>query len=213
MVGKTRGRRELEGNSSLGDLADRRKFDEFVNRSYKSLCALAYQILGEWNDAHDAVQNALLELWEIVVKRLQKPDANAFSVACQLVGLRASDILRERSRMTDKPPENPPSDDGASDTESDETPQFPDERDVEGIVIALEKRKDIQRCGQELKGRAREVFLLLMEGCSQSEIAKRLGVSQARVSQLVKEICFKLRQKLREEGWECDETIGVPLRF
>lgn len=211
--GKVKGYREVGETLSLGDLADRQKFDEFVRKSYEFLCAFAYQLLGDWNDAHDAVQNALLELWQIVTERLHQPNADALAFAYQLVKLRALDILRRRGKLVHKPAENPSPDDDGYNVESEEASQFPSEADIERIVIAIEKRRAIQRCGQVLKGRAREVFLLLMEDHSQSEIARMLGISPERVSQLVKEICLNLGQKLREEGWECNETLGVTLRF
>ncbi|MEZ8220064.1 RNA polymerase sigma factor, sigma-70 family [Candidatus Fervidibacteria bacterium JGI MDM2 JNZ-1-D12] len=208
--GKLKGYHEFRKTSSLGNLVDRQKFDEFVGRSYEFLCAFAYQLLGDWDDAHDAVQNALLELWQTVTERLHQPNANALALTYQLVKSRALDIIRKRRKSLHEPPENPSPDNEGSDGESDE---IDDEIDIEGIIIALEKREAIQRHGQELKGRAREVFLLLMEDRSRSEIARMLGISSARVSQLVREICLRLRQKLREEGWECNETLGVTLRF
>ncbi|MFN3422046.1 MAG: RNA polymerase sigma factor, partial [Armatimonadota bacterium] len=140
MMGKVRGRREPEENLSLKDLADERKFNEFVSKSYKFLCALAYQILGDWDDAYDAVQNALLGLWQTIMERLRQPNANALSLAYQLVNSRALDILRRREKSVYRSSENPSlsSDGDGYNFESEEAFQFPSEADIERIVIAIE---------------------------------------------------------------------------
>lgn len=88
-----------------------------------------------------------------------------------------------------------------------------EDKDVERIVMARRKRADIHKCGSQLPGRASDVFLLLMQGASQSDIAERLGISKPWVSQLIDIIHAQLKRKLQDMGWECNETIGVPLNL
>jgi DNA-directed RNA polymerase specialized sigma subunit len=83
--------------------------------------------------------------------------------------------------------------------------------DLEALVTALEKSRDLHRLAAQLAGRSREVFELLIRDERPVDIARRLGISKARVSQLMQILCGQLRTKLRAEGWECNETLGVPL--
>lgn len=198
---------------TLGALRDRERFEEFVHQAYKRLLAFAYQLLLDWDDANDAVQDALLELWELVTKRLRQPNANALAFVYQQIKWCALDIQRKRQPISSEGLGELTLDDEPSEERSDLSGQEDNVPDIEGIVIALEKRDAIHKCGLQLQGRAREVFLCLMQGASQVDIAKQLGISKPRVSQLMEIIYTQLRHKLRDMGWECNETRNVPINF
>ncbi len=198
---------------SLKDLRDRGHFDLFVHCAYQPLLEFAYQLLRNWDDAGDVVQSVLIDLWEkLTQQKVRELSANALAFVRQQTKWRAIDFMRKRQPLlTDETPNPSFEEEGANGGNEDEW-QKEDEK-VERIVIALEKRRALYRCGEELTGRAKEVFLLLTQGVSQAEIAQRLGISPSRVSSLVKMVCHQLRQRLQTMGWECCETIGVPLNF
>ncbi len=200
----------LCGSITLGELRDERKFDDFVRQSYERLLGFAYQLLGNWDDAEDVVQTVFMELWELVTKRLKEPNANAIAVTYQLVKRRTSDLrIKQPSSFNPEWLEEPFSEEAFDDGLSWEEEM----KDVEGIVIAIEKRRAIHECGNQLQGRAREVFSLFLQGVPNAEIAKNLGISAARVSQLMKIVFIQLKQKLQEMGYDCNETVNVPLKF
>ncbi len=151
-----------------------------------------------------------MELWELVTKRLKEPNANAIAVTYQLVKRRTSDFrIKQPNSFNPEWLEEPFSEEAFSDGLSWEEEM----KDVEGIVIAIEKRRAIRECGNQLQGRARDVFSLFLKGVPQAEIAKNLGISAARVSQLMKIVFIQLKQKLQEMGYDCNETVNVPLKF
>lgn len=198
---------------SLKELRDRGRFDFFVRHAYPSLLEFAYQFLRNWDDANDAVQSVLIDLWEKLTRQqVRALDANALAFVLQQIKWRAMDLMRKRQPLVaDATPDPPFEGDGADGIGGDGWQEAG--IDVEGIAIALEKKRALYRCAEGLTGRAQEVFLLLTQGVSQAEIARALGVSTPRVSELVKLVCHQLRQRLRAMGWECHETIGVPLNF
>lgn len=200
----------LCGSITLGELRDERKFDDFVRQSYERLLGFAYQLLGNWDDAEDVVQTVFMELWELVTKRLKEPNANAIAVTYQLVKRRTSDLrIKQPSSFNPEWLEEPFSEEAFGDGLSWEEEM----KDVEGIVIAIEKRRAIHECGNQLQGRAQEVFSLFLQGVPNAGIAKNLGISAARVSQLMKIVFIQLKRKLQEMGYDCNETVNVPLRF
>ncbi len=198
---------------SLKDLRDRGNFDLFVRHAYQSLLEFAYQLLCNWDDASDVVQSVLIDLWEkLTQQQVRELNANALAFVLQQIRWRAIDFMRKRQPSLTEVTANPSfEEEGVDGGGKDEWQE--ESVDVERIAIALEKRRALHRCGKELTGRAKEVFLLLTQEVSQAEIAQRLGVSPSRVSSLVKIVCYQLRRRLRAMGWECHETIGVPLNF
>lgn len=198
---------------TLGALLDRQQFNQFVHQAYERLLAFAYQLLRDWDDASDVVQTVLLELWELLTKRVRQPNASALAIIYQQIKRRALDIQRKRQQTFSKEFRDSFPESESFDERSDLSSQDENMPDVGGIVTALEKRDAIYKCGSKLSGRAHEVFFLLMQGDSQADIAKKLGISKPRVSQLMDIIHAQLKQKLQDMGWECDETLGVPLNF
>lgn len=193
---------------TLGELRCRERFDEFVSKAYGRLLSFAYQLLRNWDDANDVLQTVFLELWELVTKRLKQPDAKALSFAYLQIRRRA---LSVKSTVPAEPIDEAGQPDGG---DFDLSERLEDEMaDIEGIVIAIEKRDAIYKCGEQLRGRAKEVFSLLAQGFSQAEIAEALGISRARVSQLVDIVYVQLKRRLQDMGYECNETIDVPLIF
>lgn len=198
---------------TLGELKDERKFDCFLSQSYERLLAFAFQLLGSWNDAEDVLQTAFLELWDLVTNRLRNPNADALAISYQLVKRRALDLLSKRPSPFNSEWIREVPAEGHSEDDIDLTSYEGGRADVEGIVIAIEKREAILECSNQLQGKAREAFFLLRQGFSKKEIAKNLGVSSARVSQLLNIAFSQLKRKLQEMGYDCNETIGVPLKF
>jgi RNA polymerase sigma factor (sigma-70 family) len=217
LIRKARPREPWE-SVTLGELRDGERFDAFVRSGYARMLSLARQFAGSLEDADDAVQKAFLELHEVVTGRLLEPQALAVGFMVERVRWRAYDTLRDRRRQ-------PMSGVDAMRPAALDPPRFPDGDGVAAghplgagampeladLLVALEKSEEIHRMGGELAGRRREVFDLLTRDQRPVDIARQLGITKARVSQLVQIVCSQLRTKLRDRGWECNETIGVPL--
>jgi RNA polymerase sigma factor (sigma-70 family) len=209
-------RREPWEITALGELRDRQRFDEFVRCAYARMLSLARQLLGNSDDAADIAQKAFLELHEVVTRHLLEPQAIAVKFLYDRVRWRVYDHVRDRQRHPLSATEvrgTSDSNDSSSNEENVLSASTCDTSEVEAIVIAIEKSKDIQQMVRELGGRRHEVFDLLTKGERPVDIARQLGITKARVSQLMQIVCAQLKTKLREHGWECHETIGVPLNF
>jgi RNA polymerase sigma factor (sigma-70 family) len=215
--GKVRHREPWE-ITALGELRDRHRFDEFVRCAYARMLSLARQLLGNPDDASDVAQKVFLELHEVVTQHLSEPQAIAVKFLYDRVRWRVYDHIRDRQRQPFVSTEargTSDSNDSSSNEENVLSASTCDtsESEVETIVVAIEKSKDIHEMVKELGGRRREVFDLLTKGERPVDIARQLGITKARVSQLMQIVCAQLKTKLRDNGWECHETIGVPLNF
>ncbi len=203
---------------ALGDLRESARFDEFVGHAYARLLALARQFVGSPDDAADVVQTAFLELHQVVTERLAEPRAIAIGFMYERVRWRAHDRIRERRRQpvpvgaVADPEESPAYAETLLAGPAGATGDHP-APDLEAIVTAIEKSAVIRRAGTQLAGRSRAVFDLLIEAERPVDIARELGISKARVSQLMRILFAQLETRLREEGWECSETLGVPLNL
>lgn len=206
--------REHWQSVTLGELKDGERFDAFVRSGYARMLALARQFAASLEDADDAVQKAFLELHEVVTGRLAEPRALAVGFMVDRVRWRARDSIRGRrgqpaSLLDGAGPSgcSPPEalEDGAAAAQAAAT------RELADLLIALDKSDEIHRMGRELVGRRGQVFALLAKDERPVDIARELGITKARVSQLVQIVCSQLRAQLRDRGWECNETVGVAL--
>lgn len=198
---------------TLGELRDRARFDEFVRDAYPRMVWVAAQLLRCEDDAFDVAQRVFIELYEVVTGRLAEPGAIAAAFLYDRVRWRAHDAFRDQRRRPQTSAPLPDGEGGAGADSFRDADGHPDRKsaDVEAFIIAVEKRGALDRAGLALAGRRREVFALLMKGETPAEAARQLGISRPRVSQLMRLLCTDLRSALREQGWQCDETCGIPL--
>jgi RNA polymerase sigma factor (sigma-70 family) len=209
---RKRGARPQEpwAHVTLGELRDCERFDEFVRSAYPRMLSLARQLAVSPEDAADAAQKAFLELHEVVTGRLAEPKAFAMGFMVERIRWRARDTLRDRQRQPGQLPEpdGPPDGDPRQGVRAEIPGSGPE---LAALLMALAKSEDLHRAGGELSGRRGEVFALLVRDQRPVDIARQLGITKARVSQLTRLLCVELRTKLVDRGWECHETIGVPL--
>jgi RNA polymerase sigma factor (sigma-70 family) len=179
------------------------------------MISFARQFSNNFDDADDAAQESFKELYEVVTKRLKKPNAVAAGFMYKRVKWRARDIHQDRRRQPTFTEEfgDSNADDESFNEERASSAQEDDTPSVEDIVLALKKKEDIRQLIMELRGRNREIGELLVNDERQVDIAKEFGISKERVNQVVKTIWTQLRPKLIEKGWECNETIGMHLNF
>jgi RNA polymerase sigma factor (sigma-70 family) len=209
---KTRPREPWE-SVTLGELRDEDRFNAFVRSSYARMLALARQVAVSPEDADDATQKAFLELHEVVTGRLAQPKALAVGFMVERVRWRARDGIRDRRRQPALRLDGPEEVEPPHPFDGPAAARAGPRRELGDILIAIHKSEDVRRAGRELAGRRREVFDLLAKEERPADIARRLAISKARVTQLVQLVCAELRARLRERGWECNETLDVPLNF
>lgn len=141
----------------------------------------AYRITGNAGDAEDALQTVFLRL----LRRGPKADPldNAESYLRRAAINAALDVVRSRRIEATVP---------LPDDTSGMIPQAPAQRDVSGL------RQALAQAMAQLKPRQAEVFALrFLEGMSNREIAKMLGISQVLVAVTVHRIRQHLCKQLR----------------
>jgi RNA polymerase sigma factor (sigma-70 family) len=149
-------------------------------------------------DAEDFVQDALLKLIEIVTKReVRKKDAPAIRWMKKELKWRCIDLVRKKEREEGKVIND---EDGENIIDT-----LPNRISIEDEIIRREIYQFLRKCIQtRMKGRRREIFELCLEGYTDAEIARKLGVSPAFVSKEKKIGHRLLRKWLTERGFDWD---------
>lgn len=156
-----------------------------IERSFRAHHGLvfrtAYRITGNAGDAEDALQTVFLRL----LRRSKHADPleNLESYLRRAAINAALDVIRSRQADQTIPlPEEA----------SDLTPSAPAQADVADL------RQALARAMAQLKPRPAEIFALrFLEGLSNQQIAKVLGISQVRVAVIVHRTRLQLRKELR----------------
>ncbi len=141
----------------------------------------AYRITGNAGDAEDVLQTVFLRMLRRGrnAEALENPESYLRRAAINA----ALDVVRSRQANQTVPlPEE----------SSGLTPTVPAQADVSGL------RQGLSRAMGQLKPAQAEIFALrFLEGLSNREIAKTLGISQVRVAVIVHRTRLQLRKDLR----------------
>ncbi len=156
---------------------DRSKF-ETVYLQYRGLMYhVAYKILGNEQDAEDAVHNAFLKIAENIEKIPDPACPKTRSYIVTIVESKAIDLYRKKQRRRDE--------------------SYLDE--LQGIPAP--QARGLEGCILRLPARYREAILLkYYHGFSTREIASQLDISEANAAKLIQRAKQKLQALCEEEG-------------
>lgn len=168
--------------AALGRVAqgDRRAFYEVYQRSAAKLYGICCRILGEGQDAEDALQEAYVNVW----RRADRFDATRASPITWLAAIaRNSAIDRLRARGTRRH------------APLDEAAEVPDEAPTaEELALAGHEGAQLTRCLGELAEReAGFIRAAFLEGASYPELAQRAGEPLGTVKSRIRRALLKLR--------------------
>lgn len=159
---------------------DRRAFYEVYQRSSAKLYGICCRILGEGQDAEDALQDAFVNVW----RRADRFDPSRASPITWLAAIArnaAIDRLRARGTRTMVPVE-------AAGEVADERP------DAEALALAEDESGRLGACLSELPGRdAGLIRAAFLEGATYPELAGRAGEPLGTVKSRIRRALLKLR--------------------
>jgi RNA polymerase sigma-70 factor (ECF subfamily) len=169
---------------------DRRAFEALYDRYAASVFGLALRILGNREQAEEAVQEIFWRVWQ----RAQSFDP-ARSFAPWLFGIAHNYCIDELRRRRVRP---------QSVYEDDEHPilsSIPDETDVGEAALLGEQRRVVLDALQELPKEQRQALeLAYFGGLTQQEVADRLGSPLGTVKTRMRLGLQKLRAILQRQG-------------
>jgi RNA polymerase sigma-70 factor (ECF subfamily) len=169
---------------------DRRAFEALYDRYASSVFGLALRILGNREQAEEAVQEIFWRVWQ----RAQSFDRNR-SFAPWLFGIAHNYCIDELRRRRVRP---------QSVYEDDEHPilsAIPDETDVGETALLSEQRRLVLDALQELPKEQRQALeLAYFGGLTQQEVADRLGSPLGTVKTRMRLGLQKLRTILGRQG-------------
>ena len=169
---------------------DRRAFEALYDRYAAAVFGLALRILGNREQAEEAVQEIFWRVWQ----RAQSFDPNR-SFAPWLFGIAHNYCIDELRRRRVRPQPV---------YEDDEHPilsAIPDEVDVGETALLSEQRRVVQDALQELPQEQRQALeLAYFGGLTQQEIADRLGNPLGTVKTRMRLGLQKLRAILQRQG-------------
>lgn len=152
---------------------DRKEFfDREIMPLYRDMYRMGAAILGDSDDAYDAVQQAMLGLWERI--RPDKPPLNLRAYCLTTLRNRCMDMLKQRlptSRL-----------ESVAEADFFEEPSTGDDSAKMAIIIS-----QLPRAEQTV------IRLSAFGGCSTQEIASAMGISDNYVRQLL----YRGRKKIR----------------
>lgn len=162
------------------DLPEEKSKFERVYQAYQNLMFyVANSILGNEQDAEDAVHNAFLKIAENLDKigDVMCPKTKSYIVT--IVENKAIDLYRSNKRKKGIVPLD----------------------DLPGIAVEAQEVQGLEDCILRLPARYREVILLkYYHGFTTKEIATQLGISEANASKLDQRAKHRLQQICQEEG-------------
>lgn len=158
---------------------DQSKFEKVYN-AYKGLMFyVANRILGNEQDAEDAVHNAFIKIAENIQKIGDAVCPKTQSYVVTIVENKAIDLYRANRRRKEA--------------------SYID--DISGIIVETQDAHGLEYCILRLPARYREVILLkYYHGFSCKEIAKQLGISESNAIKLDQRAKRNLQQICEEEG-------------
>ncbi len=169
------------------DRISQRKFEYIFNSYGKQMLYVAKGVVGNIQDAEDAVQDALLR----IASNLDSVDTEQPIKARNYVLIAAKNAAINILRKRESSPET-------VDIESD---QYPGEKDAESEVADRSSFETIVGCIEELDERYRPVlYLRLVEEMSEKQIASVLGRKYGTVKMQFKRGRAQLIKILKEKG-------------
>lgn len=154
---------------------DENVFHQLYNNYYKALVNYAMQMLGTQDSAEDVVQNAFMQLWQ--QGRLSRGDNHIRAFLYNITRNAAIDRLRHDKIVQDY-------------QESYEINANGEEDSIFTEEVFRQLFEEIDR----LPSRQREIFLLLMKGQKNREIAENLNIAE----ETVKKLRFRGMKTLRQ---------------
>ncbi len=153
---------------------DREEFKQSILPHYRRMYGIAAAVLGDKEDACDAVQESMARLWE---KRHEIGDKNNYEVFClRVVKNVCIDKIRLRRQFADL---------------SDADRQFADNDTTE----TRETLNVVRHLADTLGESQRKVFMMATFGeCDNDEIVKATGLSESNVRQLLS----RARKRIKE---------------
>lgn len=154
---------------------DENVFHQLYNNYYKALVNYAMQMLGTQDSAEDVVQNAFMQLWQ--QGRQSRGDNHIRAFLYNITRNAAIDRLRHDNIVQDY-------------QESYEINANGEEDSIFTEEVFRQLFEEIDR----LPSRQREIFLLLMKGQKNREIAENLNIAE----ETVKKLRFRGMKTLRQ---------------
>jgi len=154
---------------------DENVFHQLYNSYYKALVNYAMQMLGTQDSAEDVVQNAFMQLWQ--QGRQSRGDNHIRAFLYNITRNAAIDRLRHDKIVQDY-------------QESYEINANGEEDSIFTEEVFRQLFEEIDR----LPSRQREIFLLLMKGQKNREIAENLNIAE----ETVKKLRFRGMKTLRQ---------------
>ena len=154
---------------------DENVFHQIYNSYYKALVNYAMQMLGTQDSAEDVVQNAFMQLWQ--QGRQSRGDNHIRAFLYNITRNAAIDRLRHDKIVQDY-------------QESYEINANGEEESIFTEEVFRQLFEEIDR----LPSRQREIFLLLMKGQKNREIAENLNIAE----ETVKKLRFRGMKTLRQ---------------
>ncbi|MBQ3828267.1 MAG: RNA polymerase sigma-70 factor [Prevotella sp.] len=154
---------------------DENVFHQLYNNYYKALVNYAMQMLGTQDSAEDVVQNAFMQLWQ--QGRQSRGDNHIRAFLYNITRNAAIDRLRHDKIVQDY-------------QESYEINANGEEESIFTEEVFRQLFEEIDR----LPSRQREIFLLLMKGQKNREIAENLNIAE----ETVKKLRFRGMKTLRQ---------------
>ncbi len=160
---------------------DRENFSRLYERYHTRMEAAAWRILKNPRDAEDAVQNAFVQ----VIRHFEKID----EIPCEEIGFWLISIVKNEARMIlRKKSRTRPLEDWDGYVENAESTA-----DYAALVALFARLPETYRAVLEMK------YLL---GCTDREIAQRLGISETAVSTRANRGRALLRRIVEKEGFQ-----------
>ncbi len=165
----------------LDDKSERARFLSLYDQQHDTMLRVARRMLPEQKDAEDAVQNAFVQ----IIKHFEK----IFEIPCEelrfwcicIVENEARQLLRKRRKTV------PLEDWDAFEREASQS------RSYRALVECFTRLPETYRAALEMK---------LLLGCTDREIAKKLGISETAVSTRISRGRKLLQKIVLEEGFE-----------
>ena len=154
---------------------DENVFHQLYNNYYKALVNYAMQMLGTQDSAEDVVQNAFMQLWQ--QGKQSRGDNHIRAFLYNITRNAAIDRLRHDKIVQDY-------------QESYEINANGEEESIFTEEVFRQLFEEIDR----LPSRQREIFLLLMKGQKNREIAENLNIAE----ETVKKLRFRGMKTLRQ---------------
>ena len=171
---------------------DHAAFARFYDRVSGPLYSMALRMLGNEQEAQDALQEGLEHLWQKAAG-FDRTRASAFSWAVMLFRSRLIDRVRRRSTQ-------------ARLIESVTAQTDPGAHDDRTALESLTRRENcgiVRRALKALRGEQQDLLhQAFFSGLTQQEIAEQTGRPLGTIKTVIRRALLELRERLKREGYE-----------